>query len=122
MAKILLVEDDLPLVRMYQIVLQKAGFEFESALDGEEGLKIAKDQKPDLILLDLVMPKLDGFGVLKEIKAMPSLSKIPIICLSVLHQEEDIKKCKDLGASDYLVKTDVSSDEIIDKIKSFLES
>src|SRR3989344_8303499 len=102
MAKILLVEDDLPLVRMYQIVLQKAGFEFESALDGEEGLAIAKEKKPDLIRLDLIMPKLDGFGFLREIKAMPSLSEIPVICLSVLHQEEYIKKCRDLGASDYL--------------------
>lgn len=122
MAKVLLVEDDLPLVKMYEVVLKKAGFELVIALDGEEGLVKIKAENPDVVLLDLVMPKKDGFTVLKELEEDSTLSKIPVMCLSVLHQIEDIERAKHLGAVDFLVKTEVSPEEIIDKIKKHLKS
>jgi len=114
--KLLLVEDDLPLLRMYQVAFRKAGIEVIDAIDGEEGLKKAKTHEPALILLDLVIPKKSGFEVLKELKADPHVAKIPVICLTVLHQEEDIAKCKELGADDYFIKTDIVPDEVVRKV------
>lgn len=122
MAKILLIEDDLPLVRMYQIVLRKAGFEVVNALDGEEGLQKLKTEKPELVLLDLVMPKVDGFAVLKEVQNDSNYAKIPILCLSVLHQIEDMERAKSLGAVDFLVKTEVTPEEMINRVKKHLKS
>ncbi len=122
MAKILLVEDDLPLVRMYEVVLKKAGFDLVIALDGEEGLAKIKADNPEVVLLDLVMPKKDGFTVLKELQGDSKLSKIPILCLSVLHQAEDIEHAKHLGAVDFLVKTEVTPEEIVIRIKKHLKS
>lgn len=116
MPRVLLIEDDLPLLRMYQVVLEKNGCEVLHAIDGEEGLQKARTQNPDLILLDVVLPKKSGFEVLKELKSDKKLSSIPVVCLSVLHQEEDIKKCKSLGADDYLVKTEVSPEEVFSKV------
>lgn len=122
MTKVLLVEDDLPLVRMYEIVLKKAGFELVIALDGEEGLAKIKAENPDVVLLDLVLPKKDGFTLLKELENDSKLSKIPVMCLSVLHQREDLERAKRLGAVDFLVKTEVSPSEIIEKVKMHLKS
>lgn len=119
--KVLLVEDDLPLLRMYQVVLQKAGCQVLSALDGEEGLKKARDDNPDLILLDVVLPKKNGFQVLKDLKDDVHLSRIPVVCLSVLHQEEDIEQCKRLGAKDFLVKTEVEPEDVISKVLSYIK-
>ena len=119
---ILLIEDDLPLIRMYQVILEKAGFKVKNALDGEEGIKKINDDKPDLVLLDVILPKKDGFEVLKEVKSNQNTAKIPIFCLTVLHQEEDMKRCKNLGADDFLVKTDVTPDDLISKINSRLSS
>lgn len=122
MAKILLIEDDLPLLRMYQVAFSKAGHQLLHALDGVEGLKLAQKELPNLILLDLVLPKKSGFDLLKEIKSSPELSQIQVICLSVLHQKEDIEKCKALGADDYFVKTDVMPSEVVSKVLSKLSS
>lgn len=88
MTKILLIEDDLPLLRMYQVAFKNCGHEFISATDGQEGLDKIRDEKPDLVLLDLVLPKKTGFEVLKESKSDPEMAKIPIVCLSVLHQQK----------------------------------
>ncbi len=120
MAKILLIEDDLPLLRMYQVAFKKSGVELIDAVDGEEGLKKAKESSPNLILLDLVLPKKSGFEVLKEVKSDPKTAKIPIICLSVLHQQEDIDKCRALGAADYIVKTDTVPEQVVSKALSRL--
>ena len=122
MNKVLLIEDDLPLVRMYQIVLQEAGFEVITALYGEEGLEKIKRDKPDMVLLDLVLPKKDGRSVLKEINQDSELSKIPVCCLSVLHQKEDIDAAKHLGAREFLVKTEVDPADIVRTIKKHLKS
>ena len=120
MAKILLVEDDLPLIRMYQLVLKKAGFDVVCALDGEEGIKCISREKPDMVLLDLVLPKKDGFEVLQELKGNKKLANIPVVCLTVLSQEHDKNKAKQLGAVDYLIKTKVMPQEIVARLKSIL--
>ncbi len=120
MSKILLIEDDLPLLRMYQVAFKNSGHEFIFATDGQEGLDKLREEKPDLVLLDLVLPKKHGFEVLKEAKGDPSIAKIPIICLTVLHQQEDIDKCRLLGADDYIVKTDTDPEQVVLKALSRL--
>ena len=116
MPKVLLVDDDLPLVRMYQVAFQGSGINIVSAIDGEEAIQKAKKENPDLILLDLVLPKKNGFDVLKELKANSQTSQIPVFCLTVLHQKEDIDKCLSMGAKDYLVKTEVMPEEVISRV------
>lgn len=122
MKKILLIEDDLPLIRMYQVAFKNAGVDILHAIDGEEGIRKTKEETPDIILLDIVLPKKNGFEVLEELKSSEDTEAIPVICLSVLHQEEDIKKCKDLGAKDYFVKTDISPDEVVLRVVSRLKA
>lgn len=120
MGKILLIEDDLPLLRMYQVAFSSSGHTFLHAADGEEGLKVAEKEKPDIILLDLVMPKRNGFEVLESLKNNKDLDKIPVICLTVLHQEEDMQRAKKLGAVDYIVKTDTDPMDVVKKVLSRL--
>jgi len=120
MNKILIVEDDEFLKRIYTLKLKKAGFEIVLASDGEEAVEKIKEEKPDLILLDLILPKKNGFEVLEEIKVIPELVDIPVIILSNLGQESDIKKGIELGAVDYLVKTEISIDTVVSKIKEYL--
>jgi len=93
-----------------------------TAYDGEEGLKRAKQELPHIILLDLIMPVMDGFDVLEQIKANPDLKHIPVLILSNLGQDSDINKAKELGAVDYLVKANWSLQGVIDKIKSHLQA
>jgi len=120
--KILLIEDDLPLLRMYQLAFNKAGLDVSNAVDGNEGLAKAQKELPELILLDLVIPKKDGFEVLKQIRSDPKFNKTKVICLSVLHQQEDINRCQRLGADDYLVKTDVLPDQVVSKMNELLSN
>ena len=119
MKKILLAEDDKFINRAYTDGLTQAGFEVISTHDGQEALEKIKSEKLDLILLDLVMPIKNGFEVMEEIKPDKELNKIPIIILSNLGQESDIEKGKSLGAVDYLIKSNFSMKEVIDKIKLF---
>lgn len=120
MAKILLIEDDLPLLRMYQLAFKNCGHKFISATDGQEGLDKIRQEKPDLVLLDLVLPKKNGFEVLKEAKNDPQTAKIPIICLSVLHQQEDIDKCLSLGADYYITKSETAPEQVVSKALSLI--
>ncbi|RMD58846.1 response regulator [Candidatus Parcubacteria bacterium] len=120
-AKILLAEDDRFISLAYKDGLSRAGFEVVHAQDGEEAILKIKKEKPDLILLDLIMPDVNGFEVLKEIKQDKELSKIPVIILSNLGQDADIEKGKKLGAADYLIKANVSISEVVEKIKQFLK-
>ncbi len=119
--KILLVEDEKMLSTMYSTKFIKEGFDLVPAYDGEEGLAKAKSEKPDLILLDIIMPKLDGFVVLKALKEDPELKNIPVLLLTNLGQDEDIKKGKELGANDYFIKANHTPAEVVDKAKSFFE-
>ena len=118
MAKtILFIEDESALQKTFGDVLEKEGYSMISALDGEIGLNLAKSKKPDLILLDLVLPKIHGFEVLKNLKADPETKDIPIIVLTNLESMDDVNKAIELGAKTYLVKTQYNLEEVLDKIK-----
>jgi len=119
--KVLIVEDDPTLAEMYGTKFTAEGFDVLHAGDGVEGLEMAKTKKPDAILLDVMMPKMDGFATLKELKADKILKKIPVIMLTNLGQEEDVKKGKDLGAEDYFVKANQTPAEIVAKVKGLLK-
>ncbi|HEY6736476.1 MAG TPA: response regulator [Candidatus Saccharimonadia bacterium] len=123
MAKILLVEDDTILVEMYQAKFEIEGHDVHVATNGEECLKILKEFKPELILLDILMPKLNGFHVLKEIKKQPDLRQIPVILLTNLGQAEvDMNQelAKALGVNDYLIKSHHTPDEVVSKADKVL--
>jgi DNA-binding response OmpR family regulator len=118
MVTILLVEDDKFLRELIVRKLSQEDFKIIEATDGEEGLKKAKEVSPDLILLDLILPGIDGFEVLSKIKEDTKISAIPVIILSNLGQREDIERGMKLGAVDYLVKAHFTPNEIIDKVKN----
>lgn len=120
MSKVLLIEDEPLTIKIYRTHLQSEGQEVLIADNGEEGLKLAVGEQPDLIVLDIMMPKIDGFSLLKEIKSNPKTQKIPIIIYSNLSSQEDISKAKELGATDYLIKAKVTPTQVVNKIKEFL--
>jgi len=120
MAKILIVEDDKFLRELIAKKLIKEGFDVEEAIDGEEGLRKAREVLPDLILLDLILPGIDGFEVLKTLKDDPKLSLIPVVILSNLGQRDEVEKGLSLGAVDFLIKAHFTPEEIIEKIKTVL--
>jgi len=121
MLKILTIEDDKFLRELIKRKLQEVGFEAISASNGEEGLALVKEEKPNLILLDLIMPGMDGFITLKELQKDPLLASIPVIILSNLGQQDDFDKAKQLGAVDFLVKAHFTPNEIVDKINKILD-
>lgn len=118
--KVLLIEDEEMLSNMYKIKFEQEGFEFIAAKDGVTGAQLAKTEKPDIILLDIIMPKMDGFAVLKKICEETESKNIPVILLTNLGQDEDIKKGKALGAKDYLVKAELTPSQVLEKVKKFL--
>lgn len=120
-AKILIVEDDKFLRDLIVQKLKREGFATSEAVDGEEGLKIAKDKRPDIILLDLILPGLDGFEVLRQIKSDNSTASIPVIVLSNLGQKEDMDRAIAGGAEAFMVKAHFTPGEIIAKIKFVLK-
>lgn len=117
--KIVLVEDDQILSKVLSEELKESGFEVYQAFDGEEGLAMVQAKKPSLVLLDLVMPKKHGFDVLAELKKSPTTKEIPVIVLTMLGQDEEIKKGLKLGANDYIVKSQHAVAEIVEKINEF---
>lgn len=122
MAKIILIiEDDDFFRELVRKKLLSENFEVLEAVDGEKGVKMVKEKKPDLIVLDLLLPSIDGFEVLSQIKADDSVSSIPIIVLSNLGQQEDIERGLKLGANDYLIKSQFDINQVVDKIKNILE-
>ena len=118
--KILVIEDDSMIMDMYELRLGEAGYEVLKAKTGDEGLKQAKEVKPDLILLDIIMPGLDGFGVLETLKKESATKEIPVLLLTNLAQEADQVKGKKLGALDYLVKADKTPFQIVEYINKLL--
>ncbi len=120
--KIAIIEDDLEIKDMYRIKLELGGYEVVSAENGADVLKLIKSEKPDLILLDILLPKKDGFEVLREIKDSKNkeIKSIPVIMLSNLSNKEDIDEAKKLGASDYFIKAKISPKEVAEKIGEFL--
>jgi len=121
MKKILLIEDDEFYTKTYKYGFEKAGYEMLTAENGDEGLKLLQSEKPDLVLLDLIMPVKDGFDFLKEIRANEALKDTPVIVLTVLAQEEDREACKKCGIDLYLVKTEHSLAEIIKKTEGVMK-
>lgn len=119
--KILIIEDDKFLRELIARKLEKEGYSVIEAIDGEEGEKKIKEERPNLVLLDLILPGIDGFEVLSRIKQEPTLESIPIIILSNLGQKEEIEKGLKLGAVDFLVKAHFTPAEIIEKIKNILK-
>ncbi len=119
--KVLIIEDDKFLSKIYSTKLEKEGIDADFALDGAEGLEKIASGKPKLVLLDLIMPKVDGFEVLETMKKDPKMKKIPVIVLSNLGQGSDVERAKKLGAKDYIIKSDTSIQEVLKKIKAHLK-
>lgn len=122
MKKILVAEDDKFLANAYRVKLSKASYEVTLVTDGEEAIQALSKEKFDLMILDLVMPKKDGFWVLEEMKSKDELKNIPVIVASNLGQKEDIEKAVSLGARDYIVKTDFSITNLVSKIQQLTGS
>lgn len=120
--KILIVEDDAFLAGMYVTKLGLEHFNTDLATDGQAGLDKVKKFKPDIILLDILLPKLNGFDVLKELKKNELTKDIPVILLTNLGQKSDVLKGFELGAADYLIKAHFMPSEVVDKIKQVLQS
>jgi CheY-like chemotaxis protein len=122
MTKILLIEDDSLIVKIYTTRLKADGYTVLSADNGEDGLALAEKEEPDLILLDVMMPKVDGFTVLEKIRANPMFHDKPILVYSNLAQDTEIEKAKQLGATEFIVKANISPTELVTKIKSYIKS
>ena len=120
MAKILVVDDEVQLIQMVQIRLEASGYEVVTANDGEEGIEKAKSENPDLVLLDIMMPVMDGYEACKILKSDPQTNKIPIIYLSAKAQEDDLQNGKESGA-DAFVKKPFETPELLAKIEELLK-
>jgi len=118
--KILIVEDESTLQKALTEFLTEEGFEVLSALDGEIGMELAKKEKPDLVLLDIILPKKDGYEVLEGLKGNDETKAIPVILLTNLESPEDIDRAFEKGASTYLVKSNYKLEEVVEKIKETL--
>lgn len=118
---ILVIEDDKFLRELIVQKLIKENYEVSEAIDGEQGIKKIKEEKPDLILLDLILPGIDGFEVLSRMREGSNSPSIPVIILSNLGQKEDVERGLKLGAIDYLIKAHFTPGEIIEKIKNVLK-
>ena len=121
MTKILVVEDEEILRTALAEELKQENFEVVTAKDGQDGVEKATAEKPDLILLDLVMPRLDGLGALKELKAKDDTKEIPVVILTNLSDYDKVSDALSLGAMDYLVKANYRLEELVNKIKTVLE-
>lgn len=118
--KILLVEDDAALAAVYQSRLELEGFEIKHVANGEEALSAAVEFKPDLIVLDVMMPKINGFDVLDILRNTPETTNVHVIMLTALSQPKDKERAEELGADDYLVKSQVVISDVVDRIKHHL--
>lgn len=120
--KILFIEDESALQKTFSDLLSAEGYEIVSALDGQTGLRLARTQNPALILLDLVLPKKDGFEVLKLLKKDNRTQEIPIVILTNLEEAEDVERALRLGATTYLVKANYSLEEVVEKVEKALRT
>ncbi len=118
--KILLVEDDDALASMYQMRLEAEGFQTKRAPNGEDALALAVQYRPDLIVLDVMMPKVSGFDVLDILRNTPDTANIKVIMLTALSQDADKERAESLGVDDYLVKSQVVIADVVDRIKHHL--
>ena len=114
--KILVIEDEEIMIDLLQKKLTKEGYEISIARDGEEGLEVMKEIKPNLILLDIIMPKMGGFEVMEKMNKDKDLKKIPVIVISNSGQPVELDRAQKLGAKDWLIKTEFDPQEVIDKV------
>jgi DNA-binding response OmpR family regulator len=119
--KILIIEDEKVLSDIIAKKLRLEGYDVQTAFNGEEGLEKINAAKPDLILLDILMPKVDGFGVLKSLSENPELSKIPVIIISNSGQPVEIERAMSMGVKDYLIKAEFDPEEVIAKVRNVLD-
>lgn len=117
---ILVAEDDKFLANAYRVKLEKENFDVRITKSGEETLAALKEKVPDLLILDLIMPDMDGFAVLGEINKDENLKKVPVVVASNLGQQEDVDKGINLGAIDYLIKSDLSLSSLVEKINKIV--
>lgn len=117
---IVLVEDDKMISEMYMLKFKAEGFVVYAAEDGKTGVELVREKKPRLVLLDIILPKMDGFSALKMLKSDPEVANIPVVLLTNLGQDGDVRKGLDLGAVDYLVKANFTPSQVIEKIKKFI--
>lgn len=120
MAKLLIIEDDAVLRKALGEYLSAESFEVIYAEDGEIGTQMAMSEKPDLILLDIVLPKKDGYQVLQEVKSNAEMKNVPIVLLTNLGSISDVEKALEMGATTYLVKADYKLEEVTEKVKEIL--
>lgn len=118
---VLVVEDDTFLANIYKTKFEMEGFKVIVAENGETGLKEAQKKKPDIILLDILLPKMDGYTVLQALKKDPEVKDIPVIMLTNLGQKDDVEKGLEMGAVDYLIKAHFKPSETVDKVRKVLK-
>lgn len=119
---ILIIEDEQFLCRLLKKKFESNGFLVREALDGKTGLTMAEDGQPDVILLDILLPGIDGFEVLRRLKSNPASRRIPVIIISNLSEATDIGKAKQMGAVDFLIKAQSSPQQILDRVKELIKS
>jgi CheY-like chemotaxis protein len=119
--KVMLIEDDRFLSSLIKVRLEKDGLVVVQAFDGDDAIKRLPEERPDLVILDLIMPKTNGFEVLKAISLMPGLERTPVVIVSNLAQDSDIEKAQQLGAKAYFVKVKISIDDLIGKIEDLVK-
>ncbi len=117
MKKVLIIEDEQILLTLLVRKLKEEGYEAMGAYDGEEGMKKVREFMPDLVLLDIVMPRKDGFTVMEEMQADEKLKNIPVVIISNSGQEVELDKARELGVKDWLIKTEFDPKEVIEKVK-----
>jgi two-component system alkaline phosphatase synthesis response regulator PhoP len=118
--KILVVDDEPTIVRLMEFILARQGHEMLVAVNGEEALEKIRDHAPDLVLLDIMMPRIDGYEVARQVRADPATAKLPIIMLSAKAQEEDIRKGVDIGVDEYITKP-FSPEHLVHIVAGYLE-
>ena len=120
MAKILIVEDDPFVQRFYKRLFEVSKFQVDMASDGQEGLRKAREMLPDLILLDIVMPKLGGMDVLALLKAGEATKDIPVVMLTVLNDQDTVRKATRLGASGFIIKSEIEPEKLLEKVSEYI--
>lgn len=118
--RILIVENEPNLLELYRLALEQAGFEVATAVNGEMGFTFAKSSPPDLVLLDILMPKVDGYEMLRKLKKEATTKGITVVIFSNLSQKEEIEKGLKLGAKDYIIKTSLTPKMLVEKVKEYV--
>lgn len=120
--KILIIEDDKKMTSVYEVALQKEGYEVHIAYDGDQALQALSVLKPDLIVLDIILPKIDGMTILERIRERDEFMKTPVLIISNVSDRAQINMGIELGAQDYILKTDLTIDYLLMKVKSLLHT